>query len=146
MDRSRDKRSRGRVSRSAPAAGNTPAAIHNPLGRIAIEDHTPRSSAAALAKRHTELRAAAVAADRNQMTGHSRLAGRSRMAGRKQNADRRRVAGYTRQTGYSRAAAHNRVVGHKQRADRRVVGLHLRLRRDQEKLQRQAAQPRWQSQ
>lgn len=38
------------------------------------------------------------------------------------------------------------VAGHKQMADRRVMGLHPRLRRDQEKFRWRAALPWWQSQ
>ncbi len=103
-----------REERGLREATITPAATHNPKNRIATRGHTPGVPA----KRQTELRAAAVAADRNQVAG------------------------------YRRRAGHSGVTGHKLKADRRpeVMGLHPRLRRDQKKLQWRAAMPWWQSQ
>src|SRR5467141_1072104 len=97
VDHSRDQRNRGKVSHSAlpkAALDSTPAATRSRGDRIAIEDHT----LGVPEKRHTELRAAAVAADRNQMAGRRRLPG-------------------------SRAAGHSRAVtGHRRKADRRLAG------------------------
>jgi hypothetical protein len=109
-DHSRDQRNRGRVSHSAlpkAALDNTPAAIRSPKDRIATGDHTPRGvPRSCAAKRHTELRAAAAEADRNQLADHSRLAGHSGrlMAAGNRKADCRPVAGHTRLTGYSQVA------------------------------------------
>jgi hypothetical protein len=174
-DHSRDQRNRGRVSHSAlpkAALDNTPAAIRSPKDRIATGDHTPRGvPRSCAAKRHTELRAAAAEADRNQLADHSRLAGHggrlmaagnpkadcrpvaghtrltdySQVAGHKRKEDRRPVAGCSRLTGYSRVAAHSQVPAHRQKADRRRE-VHPRLRRDQEKLPWRTALPQWQSQ
>jgi hypothetical protein len=75
-DHSRDQRNRDRVSRSGPpktAPDSTPAATHSLGDRIATGDHTPGAPRSFAAKRHTELRAAAVATDRNQMAGRRRL-------------------------------------------------------------------------
>jgi hypothetical protein len=129
--------SRGRVWHRPP--DSTPAAIRSPRDRIATGDHT----LGVPAKPHTELRAAAVAAGRNQLAANSRLAGHSLVAGRKLKADRSQVAGHTRQMAYSP------VAGHKRKVDRRsaAVGLHPLLRRDQKKLhQRRTALPWSQSQ
>jgi hypothetical protein len=127
--RSRDKHSRGRVLHSA--RDSTPAAIHSPKDRIAIEGHMRDVPA----KRHTELRAAAVAVDRNHVEGHSRL------AAHKREADRSLAAGRIRQTGDSRVTGCSRAA-HTCRAARRreVVGrLHPRLRHDIERLPRRTA-------
>ena len=119
MVHSRDQRNRGKVSHSAlpkAALDSTPAATRSRGDRIAIEDHT----LGVPEKRHTELRAAAVATDRNQMAGRRRLLG-SRAAGHKRkSADRRLVAGHTRQTECSR------VAGRRSAADRRLVAGHTR--------------------
>jgi hypothetical protein len=125
-DHSRDKGSRGRVSRNV--LDSTSAAIHSPRDHIATADHTRGVSA----KRHTELLAAAVAADRSRVAGHNRLAGYSVMT------DHKREAARTRQTGCSRVAG-SWAAGHKQEADRKVMGLRPRLRRDQER----PAAPPW---
>jgi hypothetical protein len=163
-DHSRDQRNRGRVSHSAlpkAALDNTPAAIRSPKDRIATGDHTPRGvPRSCAAKRHTELRAAAAEADRNQLAGHSgrlmaagnrkadcrpvaghtRLTGCSQVAGHKRKKDRTPVAGCTRLTGYSWVAAHSQVPAHRQKADHRRE-VHPPLRRGQEKLRRRAALP-----
>jgi len=169
-DHSRDQRNRGRVSHNAlpkAALDNTPAAIRSPKDRIATGDHTPRGvPRSCAAKRHTELRAAAAEADRNQLADHSRLAGHSgrlmaagnrkadcrpvavhtrltgysQVAGHKRKEDRRLVGGCSRLTGYSRVAAHSQVPVHRQKADRKRE-VHPRLRRGLEKLRRRAALP-----
>jgi hypothetical protein len=151
MEDSRDKRSRGMVSHRAPpkaAPDSTPAATHSPTDHIATGDHTPQGVPRnCAAKLHTELRAAAAEADRNQLADHSRLAGHSGrlIAAGDRKADRRPVAGHTRLTVYSRVAARSQVPAHRQKADRRRE-VHPRLRRDQEKLPWRTALPQWQSQ
>jgi hypothetical protein len=97
-DHSRDQRNRGKVSHSAlpeAALDSTPAATHSPGDHIATGDHTPGVPRSFAAKWHTELRAAAVATDRNQMAGRRRLLG-SRAAGHKRTAERNQVAGHIR--------------------------------------------------
>jgi hypothetical protein len=92
-------------------------------------------------KRQTELRAVAVAADRNQ-AGHSRPTEDSRVVDHTLKADRRWVAGH------SRPAEDSLVVDHRLKAGRRpaMMGLRPRPRRDQEKLRWRVALPWWQSQ
>ena len=131
--------------RPKAAPDSTPAATHSLGDRIATGDHTPGAPRSFAAKRHTELRAAAVATDRNQMAGRRRLLG-SRAAGHSRLASYSGVAGHKRKAGHSREADRRRVAGHKQMADCRVMGLHPRLRRDQEKFRWRAALPWWQSQ
>jgi hypothetical protein len=93
-------------------------------------------------KRQTELRAVAVAADRNQAAGHSHLTEDSRVVDHMLKADRRWVAGH------SRLAEDSPVVDHRLKAGRRpaMMGPRPRPRRDQEKLRWRVALPWWQSQ
>jgi hypothetical protein len=93
-------------------------------------------------KRQTELRAVAVAADRNQAAGHSHLTEDSRVVDHMLKADRRWVAGH------SRLAEDSPVVDHKLKAGRRpeMRGPRPRPRRDRQKLRWLVALPWWQSQ
>jgi len=87
----------------------------------------------ALAKRHTELRT--TAAQRRVVADHPRLVGCSRVTGHKRMAEHTHLAGYSPVADHNQVADRNQVVDRNQVADRRKVpmGLHQRLRRNQEK-------------
>lgn len=100
----------------------------------------------ALAKRHTELRT--TAAQRRVVADHPRLVGCSRVTGHKRMAEHTHLAGYSLVADHNQVADRNQVVDRNQVADRRKVpmGLHQRLRRNQEKPLWRAVLTPWRSQ
>jgi len=106
----------------------------------------------ALAKGHTELRT--MAARRRVVADHPRLVERSRVRGHKRMAEHTHLAGYSPVADRKQVADHNQVADRNQVVDRNEVvdrrkvpmGLHQRLRRNQEKPLWRAVLPPWRSQ